>query len=179
MRAGNLLRQGQPHAAARRLGRIERHKKILRVGNAQALSSMATSTDEPARAQLTLTGCASRPSDASAAFANRLMNICSNWSGSACSCTAGPLPSRSQRAVRAGSRVPAAAPATALEPRRRQLGQQPVRLHKAVQRVGAALHHAQAAAEIAPRSFLAFQLSTRASRLPAMDLIGASELLSS
>ena len=39
--------------------------------------------------------------------------------------------------------------------RRRQLGQQPVRLHKAVQRVGAALHHAQAAAKIAHRVVVA------------------------
>ena len=36
MRARNLLRQHQAHAAAGWLGRIERHKQILSVGDAQA-----------------------------------------------------------------------------------------------------------------------------------------------
>ena len=39
--------------------------------------------------------------------------------------------------------------------RRRQLRQQAIRLHKAVQRVGAALHHAQASAKIANGVFFA------------------------
>ena len=66
-----------------------------------------------------------------------------------------------------------------LELRRRQLGKKPVRLHEAMQRIGAALHHAQAAAEIAHRGSSPCTWSTRASRLPAMDLMGASELESS
>ena len=41
--------------------------------------------------------------------------------------------------------------------RRGQLGELAIRLHKAMQRVGAALDHAQAAAEVAQRCFVAGQ----------------------
>ena len=78
------------------------------------------------------------------------MNICSSWSGSALSVTAGPGSSCTRRRCSSSATRSSSGPeCNGLEVRRRQLRQQAIGLHEAVQRVGAALHHAQAAAEIA------------------------------
>ena len=79
MGAGDLLGQGQAHAAARGLGGVEGDEQILGVGDAQAA---VFNGDQQLRnrstRQLTRTGCAPLASEASTALASRLMNICSN-----------------------------------------------------------------------------------------------------
>ena len=78
MRARDLLRQRQAHAAALGLGGIERHKQVLGVGDAQAAVVDSHRGRESATRQLTSTVLAWLASVASTALASRLMNICSS-----------------------------------------------------------------------------------------------------
>ena len=78
------------------------------------------------------------------------MNICSNWSESAWRTTCGPwIKLNGKTLFKQDDPLQQRAQRHRPELRRRQLGQPPIRLHKAMQRIGAALDHAQAAAEVA------------------------------